>query len=262
MLADGLFERFPCRAVFGLHNWPGLPAGLLATRPGPMMASSNSFDIRLDGKGSHAAMPHMAIDPIVLGAQVVMAFQAVVSRNTKALSPAVVSVTRFKRRQRLQRGAGPGLFGRHRAHLRHPDPGSGAGAHGPGAGRAVRGQRRGPRLHLQAGLSAPGEFRPRDGPWPWRSCAGWPRPRAWTRTWSPPWPPRISRTCLGRSRGAWSFSARARANTAWPGTALGRASCTTPATTSTTNCCPWAWPTGWAGRTLPGGEVLAVAGRS
>jgi len=93
MIEEGLFERFPCDAVFALHNWPGLQAGTFATRPGPIMASCNQFSITIHGKGGHAAMPQKTIDPVLAAAQVVCALQSVVSRNTSPLESAVVSVT-------------------------------------------------------------------------------------------------------------------------------------------------------------------------
>jgi len=64
MIKDGLFERFPMQAVFGLHNWPGMKLGQMAASPGAVMASSNEFKITLRGKGGHAAMPHNALDPV------------------------------------------------------------------------------------------------------------------------------------------------------------------------------------------------------
>ena len=65
MIDDGLFERFPCDAVFGMHNWPGLKVGQFGVAPGPAMASRNEFKIRITGKGAHAAMPHLGIDPVL-----------------------------------------------------------------------------------------------------------------------------------------------------------------------------------------------------
>lgn len=93
MIEDGLFERFPMEAVFGMHNWPGLPAGTFALSPGPVMASSNEFRIVIHGKGGHAAMPHNAIDPVLVACQMVQAFQTIVSRNLKPIEAGVVSVT-------------------------------------------------------------------------------------------------------------------------------------------------------------------------
>jgi len=93
MIKDGLFERFPMQAVFGLHNWPGMKLGQMAASPGAVMASSNEFKITLRGKGGHAAMPHNALDPVPVACQLVQAFQSIVSRNVKPIDAAVVSVT-------------------------------------------------------------------------------------------------------------------------------------------------------------------------
>ena len=92
MMADGLFERFPCDAVFAMHNMPGVPQGHLVLREGPMMASSDYASITLTGVGGHGAMPHRAADPIVAAASIVMALQTIVSRNVDPLRPAVVTV--------------------------------------------------------------------------------------------------------------------------------------------------------------------------
>lgn len=93
MMRDGLFERFPVDAVFGLHNWPGLAVGQFALSPGPVMASSNEFKIMVRGKGCHAALPHNGIDPVPIACQLVLALQTIVSRNTKPVEAGVVSVT-------------------------------------------------------------------------------------------------------------------------------------------------------------------------
>ena len=93
MIKDGLFDKFPMDAVFGLHNWPGMPAGHFAASAGPVMASSNEFRITLQGKGGHAAMPHNALDPVPVACQLVQAFQTIVSRNVKPIDAAVISVT-------------------------------------------------------------------------------------------------------------------------------------------------------------------------
>jgi hippurate hydrolase len=92
MMEDGLFERFPCDAIFAMHNMPGYPQGQLIFRAGPTMASSDYATITLHGVGGHGAMPHRAADPVVVAASVVMALQTVVSRNTDPLQPAVVTV--------------------------------------------------------------------------------------------------------------------------------------------------------------------------
>jgi amidohydrolase len=95
MVEEGLFDRYPVQSVYGMHNWPGLPVGQFAVRTGPMMACSDSFEIIVKGKGAHAAMPHLGIDPIVVAAQIVTAFQTIVSRNAHPLESGVVTVTQF-----------------------------------------------------------------------------------------------------------------------------------------------------------------------
>jgi hippurate hydrolase len=95
MVDEGLFERFPVEAVYGMHNWPGLEAGHFSVRPGPMMASADRFDIVVRGMGTHAAMPHRGTDPIVCAAQIVTALQTVASRETSPLDSVVVSVTQI-----------------------------------------------------------------------------------------------------------------------------------------------------------------------
>ncbi|WP_234264010.1 M20 aminoacylase family protein [Hydrogenophaga sp. NFH-34] len=93
MIQDGLFEQFPVEAVFGMHNWPGMPVGSFAASPGPVMASSNEFRITIRGKGSHAALPHNGIDPIPVACQMVQAFQTIITRNKKPVDAGVISVT-------------------------------------------------------------------------------------------------------------------------------------------------------------------------
>jgi amidohydrolase len=95
MMDDGLFERFPVDAVFGLHNWPWLAPGSLVVKPGPMMAAMDIFEATITGRGGHAALPNLAIDPIVVAAQLVQAWQGIVSRNVDPLEAAVVSVTQI-----------------------------------------------------------------------------------------------------------------------------------------------------------------------
>jgi len=95
MIEDGLFEMFPCEAVYAVHNMPGKEVGSFALRPGPMMAAYDSFEIRVQGRGSHAAMPHKGVDPIVAGAHIVTALQSIASRNLDPIESAVVSVTQF-----------------------------------------------------------------------------------------------------------------------------------------------------------------------
>jgi amidohydrolase len=93
MLADGLFQRFPVEAIFGLHNMPGHPTGRISTRVGGLMAAEDNFEIRLIGRGGHAARPQMVVDPIVVAAEVVLALQTIVARNLDPTDPAVVSCT-------------------------------------------------------------------------------------------------------------------------------------------------------------------------
>ncbi|MCX7158312.1 MAG: M20 family metallopeptidase [Proteobacteria bacterium] len=95
MIEDGLFEKFQMDAVFGMHNWPGIPAGQFAVMPGPMMASTDNFEIRVIGRGAHAAMPQNGIDPILIGSELVQALQSISSRTVSPLDAAVVSVTQF-----------------------------------------------------------------------------------------------------------------------------------------------------------------------
>jgi amidohydrolase len=95
MLADGLFERFPCEALFGMHNRPSLPVGAFAVRAGPMMAGGGFFDIRVTGKGAHGARPETGIDPVIVAAHIATALQTVVSRNVAPVDTAVVSVTKI-----------------------------------------------------------------------------------------------------------------------------------------------------------------------
>jgi hippurate hydrolase len=93
MLDQGLFDRFPCDTVFGMHNWPQLPLGTFGVRAGPVMAAADHFDITVTGKGGHGAMPHLGIDPIVVAAHIVTATQTLVSRSVDPVDAAVVSVT-------------------------------------------------------------------------------------------------------------------------------------------------------------------------
>lgn len=93
MIEEGLFDRYPIDEVYGLHNWPGLPRGKIALNPGPIMASTDDFIITLTGRGGHAAMPHLSLDPIPAACQIVTALQTLVSRTVDPLDQAVVSVT-------------------------------------------------------------------------------------------------------------------------------------------------------------------------
>ena len=95
MIKDGLFERFPCDAVFGMHNRPGLDVGKFQIRTGAMMAGGAYFDIAITGKGAHGARPESGIDPVLVGAHIATALQSIVARNVKPTDTAVVSVTQI-----------------------------------------------------------------------------------------------------------------------------------------------------------------------
>ena len=92
MVQDGLFERFPADEVYAVHNWPGLPAGQMAVRAGPVMAATDEVQITLRGRGGHAAMPHLVTDPVVAAAQVITALQTIASRNVSPVDAVVVSI--------------------------------------------------------------------------------------------------------------------------------------------------------------------------
>jgi hippurate hydrolase len=92
MVEEGLFERCPMEMVFGMHNWPGLPAGTFAWRDGPIMAGAAALDITITGKGSHAAFPHLGIDPIIIATQVVAALQTIVSRTIDPAECGVITI--------------------------------------------------------------------------------------------------------------------------------------------------------------------------
>ena len=96
MIDEGLFEKFPCDAVFALHNSPGLPVGTMAFRSGPALASADRAVITVKGKGGHAAMPHFSHDPIVATSNLVVALQTIVARNVDPLKPAVVTIGVFQ----------------------------------------------------------------------------------------------------------------------------------------------------------------------
>jgi amidohydrolase len=93
MMDDGLFEKFPVDAVYGLHNWPGMPAGHFGVTPGPIMASCNEFHIRVRGIGAHAALPHNGRDPVFAAVQIANGLQSVITRNKKPMDSAVLSIT-------------------------------------------------------------------------------------------------------------------------------------------------------------------------
>lgn len=95
MIDDGLFVQCPMEAVFGMHNWPGMTAGTMGVVAGPMMASSNEFELTIHGKGSHAAQPHMSVDPVMVAVQIAQSWQTIVSRNANPLDAAVLSITQI-----------------------------------------------------------------------------------------------------------------------------------------------------------------------
>ncbi|QDQ85433.1 M20 aminoacylase family protein [Paraburkholderia megapolitana] len=95
MIDDGLFTKFPVDAVFGIHNWPGMPAGQFGVTEGPIMASSNEFRIEIKGTGAHAAMPHNGNDPVFTAVQIANGLQGIITRNKKPLDTAVLSITQI-----------------------------------------------------------------------------------------------------------------------------------------------------------------------
>ena len=92
MIEDGLFERFPADQVYALHNWPGLPVGKIAVRPGPMMAAADRVTIDIEGKGGHGAHPHQSVDPVLVAGHIITAAQSIVARNVSPIDTAVVSL--------------------------------------------------------------------------------------------------------------------------------------------------------------------------
>ena len=95
MLEDGLFDKIPVDAAYGMHNWPGLPAGDVAVHNGPVMAAFDTFEAVIEGKGSHGAMPHQGVDPIMISGHLMAAWQAIVSRTVSPTEAAVISVTQI-----------------------------------------------------------------------------------------------------------------------------------------------------------------------
>lgn len=95
MIDDGLFTRFPMEAVFGMHNWPGMKVGQFGLTAGPIMASSNEFAIHIKGKGTHAGMPHLGVDPVMAAVQLAQSLQTIVTRNRNPLDAAVLSITQI-----------------------------------------------------------------------------------------------------------------------------------------------------------------------
>lgn len=92
MIDDGLFERFPADEIYALHNWPGLPPGQIAVRPGPMMAAADRIEIHIEGRGGHGAHPHLTVDPVLVAGHIITAAQSIVARNVSPIDTAVVSL--------------------------------------------------------------------------------------------------------------------------------------------------------------------------
>jgi amidohydrolase len=99
MVEEGLFDRFPANEIYAVHNWPGLPPGQMAVRPGPVMAATDEIVITVHGKGGHAAMPHLTVDPVVTTAQIITALQTIASRNVSPLDSIVVTVASMETSQ-------------------------------------------------------------------------------------------------------------------------------------------------------------------
>lgn len=95
MMDDGLLEKCPMQAVFGMHNWPGIPVGQFGVTTGPMMASSNEFEVLVRGKGAHAAQPHKGIDPIMVAVQIAQSWQTIITRNKSPIDAAALSITKI-----------------------------------------------------------------------------------------------------------------------------------------------------------------------
>ena len=95
MIEDGLFDKYPIESVYGMHNIPGMPVGSFAIKPGPIMAAFDIFNLKVIGRGGHAAMPQTTVDPIIVGTKIIDAFQAIISRSIDPQEPSVLSVTQF-----------------------------------------------------------------------------------------------------------------------------------------------------------------------
>src|SRR5262245_38203442 len=92
MVREGLFERFPADEIYALHNWPALPPGTIAVRPGPMMAAADRVEIHIEGRGGHGAHPHLSVDPVLVAGHIITAAQSIVARNVSPIDTAVVSL--------------------------------------------------------------------------------------------------------------------------------------------------------------------------
>ncbi|MET0469654.1 MAG: M20 aminoacylase family protein [Xanthobacteraceae bacterium] len=96
MVQDGLMDRFRIEEVYGMHNYPGLPVGQFGLRPGPLMAAADRLTIEIEGRGGHAARPHISVDTVLVGAQIINQIQSIVSRNVDPLQAAVISICVFQ----------------------------------------------------------------------------------------------------------------------------------------------------------------------
>lgn len=126
MVREGIFQRFATDAIFGMHNWPGLPVGHFATRTGPLMAAQDRFELKIRGRGGHAALPHQAIDPIVAASLLATALQTIVSRTLSPLENGVVSITRFHAGEAWNVIPDQAVIG---GTIRHLEPNSGVTIH-------------------------------------------------------------------------------------------------------------------------------------
>ncbi len=227
MIDDGLFERFPADEIYALHNWPGLPPGKIAVRPGPMMAAADRIEIHIEGRGGHGAHPHLAVDPVLVAGHIITAAQSIVARNVSPIDTAVVSLCAMHAGNLGAMSVMPRdarLVGTVRT-FRAAD----AGPHRAPVERAGAFDRRRVRRHrdaqVRARLSGDDQQRARGGVRRASGRRAGRAPRTWCATSSRRWARRISRSCCrsapARTRG-W---ARAVPKAA--------ASCTTRATTST-----------------------------
>ena len=153
MVQDGLMDRFRIEEVYGMHNYPGLPVGQFALRPGPLMAAADRITIEIEGRGGHAARPHISIDTVLVGAQIVNQIQSIVSRNVDPLHAAVISICVFQAGDDRQCDPADRAPARHGAQP-HPAGARPAGAaHARGRRRNGAALRRDRQAHLRARLS-------------------------------------------------------------------------------------------------------------
>ena len=142
MIEDGLMDQFGIEEVYGMHNWPLLPVGSFMLRKGPLLAAADEITITIEGQGGHAAMPHQGVDPVVAGAQIVLALQTIASRNIDPLDSCVVSITRFEAGSASNIIPQIGLAERHGAHAPGRDARQGRKANPRDRRRSCRGSRR------------------------------------------------------------------------------------------------------------------------